>query len=270
MKRSIVPLDDLDGLLAGFFRPGSLPGSLERRIIDGARAMGRGADVPGGEGAGISIGLLDRLSIEATPGGVARIDLGDAAPAGGAAARWNPSGGGAARRIAARAREEMSEYLHGRRAFFSVPVDLSALPEFQRQVLQTALRIPFGEARSYAWIARRIDRPRATRAVGTALARNPVPFIVPCHRVLRTDGGLGGYALGLPLKRRLLEFERGTPVLEGRASTGIVCRVGCRALRRARPDTRIVFATLGDARSVGYRPCAVCRPSGRKVAGRVA
>jgi O-6-methylguanine DNA methyltransferase len=119
-----------------------------------------------------------------------------------------------------------------------------------------------GEARSYTWIARRIGRPRAMRAVGSALARNPVPFIVPCHRVLRTDGGLGGYALGLPLKRRLLEFERGTPVLEGCATTGIVCRVGCAALRRARPDTRVVFATLADARSVGYRSCEACRPRG--------
>jgi O-6-methylguanine DNA methyltransferase len=270
MKRNIAPLDDLEGLLTGFFRPESLPERLERRIVDGARAMEPGADLPGWEGAGVSIDLLDRLSIEATPRGVARIDLGDAVPAQGAATPGRPPGGGAASRIADQAREEMSEYLDGRRAFFSVPVDLTALPEFQRQVLQTALRIPFGEARSYAWIARHIDRPRATRAVGTALARNPVPFIVPCHRVLRTDGGLGGYALGLPLKRRLLEFERGTPVLEGCATTGIICRVGCRALRRARPDTRIVFATLADARSVGYRPCALCRPSGRKVEGRVA
>lgn len=270
MKRDIAPLDALDGLLAGFFRPGSLPERLERRILAGARAMGPGAGDPAWEGAVAPSGLLDRLSIEATPRGVVRIDVADAAPAGGTAARGTASGGGAAHRFADQAREEMSEYLDGRRAFFSVPVDLTALPEFQRRVLKAALRIPFGEARSYAWIARRIDRPRATRAVGTALACNPVPFIVPCHRVLRTDGGLGGYALGLPLKRRLLEFERGTPVLEGCATTGIVCRVGCRALGRARPDTRVVFATLADARSVGYRPCALCRPGGRQAEGRVA
>lgn len=263
MKRRELAMDELDGLLAGFFRPGPLPETLERRIIDGARAMPPGSDVLGWEGPRELGGLLGRLSIEATGKGVARIEVGDpAAPGAGAPARTAPRGGGSARRIAERAREEMSEYLRGRRAFFSVPLDLSALPDFQRQVLRTALHIPFGEARSYAWIARRIGRPRAMRAVGTALARNPVPFIVPCHRVLRTDGGLGGYTLGLPLKRRLLELERGTPVLEGCATTGIVCRVGCAALRRARPDTRVVFATLPDARSVGYRPCEACRPRG--------
>ena len=115
--------------------------------------------------------------------------------------------------------------------------------------------------RSYSWIAQRIGKPRAVRAVGTALGRNPVPFIVPCHRVLRSDGSLGGYGFGLPMKRQLLDLERTTPVLEGCSSTHIVCRVGCAHGRHVKPENRVVFASVEDARSVGYRPCKVCRPS---------
>ena len=142
-----------------------------------------------------------------------------------------------------------------------MPVDLSETPPFQRQVLEAAREIPFGEARPYAWVAERIGNPRAVRAVGTALGRNPVPLIVPCHRVWRADGGLGGYLFGEALKRRLFELERHTPVLEGSPATRIVCRVGCVNGRRSRPEDRVVFASVDDARSVGYRPCAVCKPA---------
>jgi len=172
----------------------------------------------------------------------------------------SPPASPAEKRLAEKAREELFEYLEGRRSFFSVPVDFSAMPPFQRQVLERTYRIPFGETRSYARIAQEIGNPRAVRAVGTALGHNPVPFIVPCHRVLRSDGSLGGYGLGLPLKTRLLNLERSTPVLEGCATTGIVCRVGCLDAMRMREDSRVVFASVDDARSVGYRPCKVCRP----------
>jgi len=84
---------------------------------------------------------------------------------------------------------------------------------------------------------------------------------VPCHRVLKSDGGVGGYIFGTRLKGRLLEIERTTPVLEGCTSTRIVCRVGCAHLRRAKPEHRVVFASVEDARSVGYRACRVCRPA---------
>jgi O-6-methylguanine DNA methyltransferase len=110
-------------------------------------------------------------------------------------------------------------------------------------------------------VAERIGSPRAVRAVGTALGRNPVPLIVPCHRVWRADGGLGGYLFGEALKRRLAELERSTPVLEGCTSTRIVCRVGCAHGRHMKPEHRVVFASVEDARSVGYRPCKACRPS---------
>lgn len=88
-----------------------------------------------------------------------------------------------------------------------------------------------------------------------------LPILVPCHRVLRGAGGLGGYLFGPGVKARLLRLERATPVLEGCRSTRIVCRVGCVHGRHMRPENRVVFASLRDARSAGYRPCRVCRPA---------
>ncbi|HXF81304.1 MAG TPA: type II toxin-antitoxin system prevent-host-death family antitoxin [bacterium] len=92
---------------------------------------------------------------------------------------------------------------------FRGPVDLSLAGPFQRRVLEQLRRIPRGQVRTYRDIAREIGQPGATRAVGTACARNPVPLIIPCHRVVRSDGGLGGYSLrgGVALKRRLLQNE---------------------------------------------------------------
>jgi len=194
---------------------------------------------------------MARLAVHATARGVTLIRAG----------RQPEPGSAAARRLVARARRELGEYLAGKRAFFSVPVDLSGVPAFQRKVLRAAAEIPFGRARPYAWVARRIGHPRAARAVGTALGRNPLPILVPCHRVLRGDGGLGGYLFGLGVKTRLLRLERGRPVLEGCRSTRIVCRVGCVHGRHMRPENRVVFASLRDARSAGYRPCRVCRPT---------
>jgi methylated-DNA-[protein]-cysteine S-methyltransferase len=92
---------------------------------------------------------------------------------------------------------------------FRGPVDLSLVGPFQRRVLEQLRRIPKGQVRTYREIAGEIGQPGATRAVGTACARNPIPLIVPCHRVVRSDGGLGGYSLrgGVALKERLLESE---------------------------------------------------------------
>ena len=102
---------------------------------------------------------------------------------------------------------ELREYAEGKRRQFTLPLDLSAVKPFQRTVLQVADSIKYGETRSYGWIARAIGKPRAARAVGRALATNPIPIILPCHRVLGSDGGLHGYGGGLPLKRKLLELE---------------------------------------------------------------
>ena len=231
--------DRIDLILKRYFQPDAEPGDLARQVLMAARASAREAGR-----------LLDRISIQATPEGVSLIR----------AERLPKPATAAARRVAERVREELSEYFHGKRAFFSVPVDLSQAPAFQRKVLAAARRIPFGEVRPYAWVAQRIGHPRAVRAVGTALGRNPVPFIVPCHRVLQTGGGLGGYLFGTDVKSRLLSLERTTPVYEGCTSTHIVCRVGCVHGRHMRPDNRVVFASVEDARSIGYRPCKVCKP----------
>lgn len=232
--------DRLDLLLKDYFRPGAAPAGLAARVIRVATAA-----------RGEIERLEGELCVETTPRGVVRVARGpQAAPR-----------TAAERRLVERTRLELREYLAGVRTFFSVPLDLSALPGFQRRVLEAAAQIPFGAARPYAWVARRIGSPRAVRAVGTALAKNPVPFLVPCHRVVRSDGSSGGYALGARMKAGLLRLERTTPVLEGCTSTRIVCRVGCVHGRRMKPDNRVVFASVDDARAVGYRPCRVCRPA---------
>ena len=232
--------DRLDMLLADYFRPEAAPAGLARRIAAGAR-----------ESTSTLERLEQRLGIEASARGISLVRTG----------RAGKPATAAARRLTEQAHEEIHEYLRGQRAFFQVPVDLSAVPDFQRRVLEAARRIPFGEARPYAWIAARIGHPRAVRAVGTALGRNPVPLILPCHRVWRSDGGLGGYIFGVGVKDRLAALERTTPVLEGCTTTRIVCRVGCVHGRHMRPDSRVVFASVEDARSVGYRPCKLCHPA---------
>lgn len=93
------------------------------------------------------------------------------------------------------------------RAIASLAFNLAQLSDFQRAVLLKTQQIPRGEVRSYAWIAKAIGRPKAVRAVGTALAKNPVPLLIPCHRVVRSDGAIGEYALGSPNKRRILQYE---------------------------------------------------------------
>ena len=103
--------------------------------------------------------------------------------------------------------KELREYAEGRCRKFGVPIDWSAIKPFQRSVLQAAFSIPFGETRTYAWIAQKIGKPRAVRAVGHALGTNPIPIVLPCHRVIGSDGGLHGYRGGLKMKARLLKLE---------------------------------------------------------------
>jgi methylated-DNA-[protein]-cysteine S-methyltransferase len=197
--------------------------------------------------------LAARFDIIANERGIARLELRRGAQTA-LRARRGPE------RLIAQARRELEEYLDGRRAFFSVSVDLAGVPEFQAGVLAEAARIPFGETCSYAELAKRIGHPAAARAVGNALGANPVPILVPCHRVIRADGTWGHYAFGGALKTRLLSLERATPLYVGCTSTRIVCRRGCRAEQRIREDGRVAFASVSDARSVGYRPCRLCRP----------
>jgi len=105
------------------------------------------------------------------------------------------------------AEQQMHEYFDRTRRDFDLPLDLGALTDFQRAVLAAAASLGFGEVVTYTDIARRIGRPGASRAVGNALGQNPLAIIVPCHRVIRTDGTLGGYTGGLQYKKVLLEIE---------------------------------------------------------------
>jgi O-6-methylguanine DNA methyltransferase len=102
---------------------------------------------------------------------------------------------------------ELDEYFSGRRTEFAVPLDLRGTA-FQRAVWEDLLGIPYGELRNYGEVARAIGRPNASRAVGAAVGANPVPILVPCHRVIGASGRLTGYGGGLQVKRKLLALER--------------------------------------------------------------
>jgi len=105
--------------------------------------------------------------------------------------------------------DEVHAYLRGDLCKFSIPIDLRGT-EFQKDVWNAIAAIPYGETISYGELAERIDRPTATRAVGQATGANPVPIVIPCHRVVGSHGNLTGFGGGLPLKERLLGLEQGT------------------------------------------------------------
>ena len=146
-----------------------------------------------------------------------------------------------------------------------LPVDLRVLTPFQRHVLQVTATIPPGEVRPYGWVAREMGKDAAVRAVGSALGRNPVPIAIPCHRVVRSDGEIGNYAFGTPMKHALLEHEGMTEFGQlryiGSDTTQIVCYPTCRNARRITDAHRVEFPTLSRATTAGYRPCKVCRPA---------
>ena len=105
-------------------------------------------------------------------------------------------------------RRELEEYFEGRRRRFETPIDWALTAGFFRRVLQATARIGYGQVRTYAEVAGRAGNPRAVRAAGNGLGSNPIPVVVPCHRVVRTGGGLGGYTGGLERKKFLLGLER--------------------------------------------------------------
>jgi methylated-DNA-[protein]-cysteine S-methyltransferase len=106
-----------------------------------------------------------------------------------------------------RPRRELDEYFEGTRKEFELPVDLAALPSFQQLVLAELQLVPYGATATYGGLAERIGRPRAARAVGGALNKNPVPIVVPCHRIVGASGSLVGYGGGLERKEKLLALE---------------------------------------------------------------
>ncbi len=154
----------------------------------------------------------------------------------------------------------------------TIPLDLRGRAPFETAVWQKALEIPRGEVRPYGWVAAEIGHPRAVRAVGSALGRNPIPLIVPCHRVVRTDGTIGQYSLGGPsVKRRVLAAEGvDLPELERYAAAGvrllgsdttrIFCHPTCHNARRITAPHRVPFRSVQQAEGAGYRACRECRP----------
>ena len=118
------------------------------------------------------------------------------------------SANAAAERWRAAAEKELRNYFAGRLTSFAAPFDISFLPSFTQAVLKLTAKIPYGEIRTYDWLAGQLGKPKAARAVGNALGRNPVPIIIPCHRVVRSDGAIGGFALGAAWKKRLLSLEK--------------------------------------------------------------
>ena len=105
-------------------------------------------------------------------------------------------------------RRQLDEYFEGARHDFELPLDL-AVGEFYAQVLGELARVPYGETTTYGALAARTGHPKAARAIGTVMHRNPVPIVLPCHRVIGSTGSLTGYGGGLPAKKFLLELERG-------------------------------------------------------------
>ncbi len=152
---------------------------------------------------------LGELLVAVTPRGLVRIAYpggGDDAVLAELAERVSPRVLLAPERTDA-VRRELDEYFNGERRKFSTPVDWSLVHGFAQGVLRATARVPFGETATYRQVAEAAGSPRASRAAGNALGSNPIPIVVPCHRVLHSGGGLGGYSGGLERKRALLTIE---------------------------------------------------------------
>jgi len=159
-----------------------------------------------------------------------------------------------------------------------IELDLRGTSEFEQAVWLKALEIPRGEVRPYGWIAAEIGRPKAVRAVGTALGHNPVPLIVPCHRVVRSDGTIGQYSLGGPSNKRTILAAEGLDPDElermararirfiGSDTTRIYCLPTCHNAKQITPAHRVAFRSTEASESAGYRACRECRPSSAAIA----
>ncbi len=118
----------------------------------------------------------------------------------------NGAGGAATIHLKA-AKEAITAYLEGKTRSFDLPLDLQGQPRFRVKVWKVLQSIPYGRVRSYGWVARKVGKPRAARAIGGACGANPVPLLVACHRVIAGDGSLGGFSGGVGVKKRLLKLE---------------------------------------------------------------
>jgi O-6-methylguanine DNA methyltransferase len=156
--------------------------------------------------------------------------------------------------------------------------DLRGLTPFEQAVLRKTYQIPRGEVRPYGWVAREIGRPAAVRAVGTALANNPIPYFIPCHRVVRTDGQIGNYGGGGPEAKRAILTMEGVRVnrlqelakagvrYQGVKTTKVFCYPTCHTGRHALDKNIVWLHDEASARAAGFRPCKVCRPGARGAA----
>jgi O-6-methylguanine DNA methyltransferase len=165
---------------------------------------------------------------------------------------------------------KVDDELQGRRR---MRFDLRGLTPFEQAVLRKTREIPRGEVRPYGWIAREIGRPAAVRAVGTALANNPIPYFIPCHRVVRTDGKIGNYGGGGPEAKRAIltlegvrlkrleELARAGVRYQGVKTTKVFCYPTCHTGRHALEKNIVWLHDEASARAAGFRPCKVCRPA---------
>jgi methylated-DNA-[protein]-cysteine S-methyltransferase len=104
-------------------------------------------------------------------------------------------------------KKELEEYFSGERMSFDIGTSFVEGTAFEKEVWEALKKVPYGETKTYKWVAEHIGKPQAFRAVGNALAKNPIPIIYPCHRIIESDGSIGGYTPGTDIKRRLLEIE---------------------------------------------------------------
>jgi methylated-DNA-[protein]-cysteine S-methyltransferase len=181
----------------------NVPTTLDRRFRDAAAAEGL-LDV----GFDLVDSPLGSLLVAATPRGVCRISYdADAEAHADQLARTYGARVLRAPRAVDAARRELDEYFEGRRVSFDLALDLGGAAEFTQDVLRELAQVPFGEITTYGHLAARVGRPRAARAVGTVMNRNPIPIVLPCHRVVGSTGSLVGYAGGLDRKQALLKLE---------------------------------------------------------------
>jgi methylated-DNA-[protein]-cysteine S-methyltransferase len=152
--------------------------------------------------------IVGRLWLAATEAGLCAIEFGgdEAVFVHTLERRWGVTPQPDGRPLAA-ARQQLLEYLGRQRRVFDLPLDLRLLRPFQKQVLDATLAVPWGQATTYRTLAVQVGRPHSGRAVGRAQATNPIPLIIPCHRVIGSDGSLRGYGGGLEMKAALLQLE---------------------------------------------------------------
>lgn len=167
-------------------------------------------------------------------------------------------------------RKQVTAALHGE-GVDKPRLDVEDASDLEGRVMAAMSRIPKGEVRSYSWLAEQVGKPKAVRAVANYVARNILPFVVPCHRVVPASGGVGKYAFGSRLKREMLQSE-GVDVerleelaregvrLIGSRTTHIVCCPTCKDARRIREENVVPFHDVDEALEHGFRPCRRCQP----------